>query len=82
MGRKRLYQTEDEKKQAQREHGLKYYYRRKALKQALEQGNNSEGVVKITVSEYSKKLGKIEESIEFKKKNDESYLKKRKSQEP
>ena len=67
MGRKRLYQTEEDKKQAQREHGLKYYYRRKALKQALEQGNNSEGVITVSVNDFSKKLGKIEENIQFKK---------------
>ena len=77
MGRHKVYASDEERKQVQREHALKYYYRRKALKQALEQDNNSEGVVKINVNEYSKKLGKIEESIEFKKKNADSYLKKR-----
>jgi hypothetical protein len=79
MGRKRLYNTEEEKKQAQRAHGLRYYYRRKALKNALKEGENNEGTVTVTVNEYSKKLGKIEESIEFKKKNNESYLKTRNS---
>lgn len=78
MGRKKVYTTEDEKKQAQREHALKYYYRRKALKNAETSEQNPEGVVKINVNEFSKKLGKIEENIEFKTKSDGTLLKTRK----
>ena len=77
MGRHKLYSSDEERKQVQREHALRYYYRRKALKQALEQGNNSEGVITVSVNDFSKKLGKIEESIQFKKKSDDKLLKKR-----
>ena len=79
MGRKKIYQTEEEKKQAQREHGLRYYYRRKALKQALEQphqeGDNES--IKVKVAEFSKRLGQIDEEITFKTKADGKLLKKR-----
>ncbi len=78
MGRKRIYQTEEEKKQAQREHGLRYYYRRKALKQALEeQQDNNDQPIKVKVTEFSKRLGQIDEEIVFKPKADGRLLKKR-----
>ena len=79
MGRRKIYQTEEEKKQAQREHGLRYYYRRKALKQALEQQqqNESNQPIKVKVTEFSKRLGQIEEEIEFTNKGDGKMLKKR-----
>ena len=76
MGRRKLYQTEEEKKQAQREHGLRYYYRRKALKNA-QQINADGGVVTVTVNEYSKKLGKIDESVAFKTTPNGKFLKTR-----
>ena len=79
MGRHKVYASDEERKQVQREHALKYYYRRKALKQALEQGNNSEGVITVSVNDFSKKLGKIEENIQFKTKSDNKLLKKRDS---
>lgn len=79
MGRKKIYQTEEEKKQAQREHGLRYYYRRKALKQALEQQQQtgSDEPIKVKVTEFSKRLGQIDEEITFKTKADGKLLKKR-----
>ena len=79
MGRKKIYQTEEEKKQAQREHGLRYYYRRKALKQALEeqQQDNNDQPIKVKVTEFSKRLGQIDEEIVFKPKADGKLLKKR-----
>ena len=79
MGRKKIYQTEEEKKQAQREHGLRYYYRRKALKQALEQQqqNESNQPIKVKVTEFSKRLGQIEEEITFNTKPNGKLLKKR-----
>ena len=67
MGRKKLYRTEEEKKQAQREHGLRYYYRRKALKNA-QQSNADGGVVTVTVNEYSKKsfdVDKLEAALSY-----------------
>ena len=79
MGRKKIYQTEEEKKQAQREHGLRYYYRRKALKQALEQPHQEGDAqsIKVKVAEFSKRLGQIDEEITFKTKADGKLLKKR-----
>ena len=79
MGRHKVYSSDEERKQVQREHALRYYYRRKALKQALEQDNNSEGVITVSVNDFSKRLGKIEENVQFKTKSDNKLLKKRDS---
>ncbi len=78
MGRHKIYQTEEEKRQAQREHGLRYYYRRKALKQALEQQQSGDDQpIKVKISEFSKRLGQINEEVEFRTKADGKLLKKR-----
>ena len=79
MGRHKVYASDEERKQVQREHALKYYYRRKALKQALEQGNNSDGIITVSVNDFSKRLGKIEEKVQFKARSNNKLLKKRDS---
>ena len=79
MGRHKKYSSEEERKQVQREHALRYYYRRKALKNSESQQANSDGVITICVNDFSKRLGKIEENIQFKTKSDNKLLKKRDS---
>ena len=60
--------NDDERKQKQREHALKCYYRKKALKQALEQGLQKEGDATITITvkmNCSKKIGPLDEVITY-----------------
>ena len=79
MGRHKVYASDEERKQVQREHALRYYYRRKALKNSEFQQANSDGIVSVSVNDFSKKLGKIEENIQFRTKSDNKLLKKRDS---
>jgi phage gp46-like protein len=65
MGRKAIYANEEERKQAQREHALRYYYRRKALNEQLKNGGSAESVA---VTARSKRLGEINEEIRYKTK--------------
>ena len=72
MGRKALY-TPEEKKQKQREHSLKHYYRKKALQEQLSANNDAIDAnateITVQVANYSKKLGNIEEAITYKTTN-------------
>ena len=76
MGRKRIY-TEDERKQNQREHALRCYFRKKALKQALEQGKtvDADGLLTVTTTYYSDKLGQITEDITYKLNENGKFIK-------
>jgi hypothetical protein len=77
MGRRKLYETEEEKKQAQRANALKYYYRKKALNAALaEHPHSDEEIVRVTVNDTSKRMGTISEEIEYKVRPDGRLLKK------
>ena len=69
MGRRAIYATEEERKEAQRKHALKYYYRRKALKQLQQQESHSddpEQRINIKVTAHSKTLGDIDEDVQYK----------------
>ena len=69
MGRKAIYATEEERKEAQRQHALKYYYRRKALKQMQQQETHSDDPnerIHVKVSAHSKRLGDIDEDVQYK----------------
>ena len=77
MGRHKMYATEEERKQAQREHALKYYYRKKARDAALAQQNDpNQQTLKVTVHNLSKKIGPIDEEVEYKIRADGKLLKK------
>ena len=71
--------TDDERKQKQREHALKCYYRKKALKQALEQGLQKEGddgTITVTITYNSGKLGQITEEITYNVHENGKFIKK------
>ena len=92
-GRKPIYSSEEERKQAQREHALRYYYRKKALKAQLTSveepahEHNTQTVraqapsdltsVSVKVDIKSKRLGEISEDITYKVNSNGTYIKKR-----
>lgn len=68
MSRKRQYKTADELKKARRVQALQSYYRRKALKLAKaaeETFGTGESPVEIKVTARSKRLGEINETVQF-----------------
>ena len=77
-GRKPIYSTDEERKQAQREHALRYYYRKKALKAQLD-GSTPEPheQVSIKVDIKSKRLGDISEDITYTVNDNGTFSKKR-----
>ena len=70
MGRRQIYHSDEERKEAQRQHALKYYYRRKALKEQTEKyeskSDDVQDRINVTVCANSKKLGSINEDIQYK----------------
>ena len=67
-GRPKLYADEDEKKRKHREQSLRSYYRRKALKEHLNDPTDGDEV-HITIDTFSKTLGDISEEVTFRKTN-------------
>ena len=73
-GRRPIYNSDEERKEAQRKHALKYYYRRKALREQLEHQSNDNRVesnnIEVHINANSKRLGPINEVIEFRRTED------------
>ena len=67
-GRPKLYADDDEKKRKHREQALRSYYRRKALKEHLNEPADGDEV-KITIDTSSKTLGDISEEVTFRRTN-------------
>ena len=67
-GRPKLYADDDEKKRKHREQALRSYYRRKALKEHLDDPADGDEV-HITIDTSSKTLGDISEEVTFRRTN-------------
>ena len=67
-GRPKLYADDDEKKRKHREQALRSYYRRKALKEHLNEPADGDEV-RITIDTSSKTLGDISEEVTFRRTN-------------
>ena len=67
-GRPKLYADDDEKKRKHREQALRSYYRRKALKEHLNEPADGDEV-HITIDTSSKTLGDISEEVTFRRTN-------------
>ena len=67
-GRPKLYTDDDEKKRRPREQALRSYYRRKALKEHLDESTDGDEV-SITIDTSSKTLGDISEEVTFRRTN-------------
>ena len=67
-GRPKLYADDDEKRRKHREQALRSYYRRKALKEHLDEPADGDEV-HITIDTSSKTLGDISEEVTFRRTN-------------
>ena len=67
-GRPMLYADDDEKKHKHREQALRSYYKRKALKEHLNDPTDGDEV-HITIDTFSKTIGDISEEVTFRRTN-------------
>ena len=67
-GRPKLYADDDEKKRKHREQALRSYYRRKALKEHLDEPADGDEI-RITIDTSSKTIGDINEEVTFRRTN-------------